>query len=332
MTITLQTRLTRYFNAVVGDPPWLEPIEARGVARIPLFIRNKYVLFHADLFGKSVFLALEKESPSETSPSEYRRDIALLKKEMGNDVIAVIPSLPSYARKSMVQQRIPFIVPGTQMFLPMLLIDLREQYSKHRTEGKETLSYVAQVVVIYHLVYKQLDQMPMGSVASQLGYSPTAIGSAKDELQHFGVCDVVREGKNLFLEFKKNKREVWQTAEHLMSTPVKRTKWIRWGHPRPEIRLAGLSALSAYTMLAESPRETYAIRDRNLRAALETGQLIGCASQEDSEARLELWRYEPSLLSSKMMVDPCSLYLSLRHSADERVQKELDRMLNGFLG
>jgi hypothetical protein len=331
MRETLESKLVQYLGAVAGDRPWLDPADRSRTAKIPLFLRGKYALFQADLFGRKAFLALEKHPSTDVSPGEYRREAAALKNFLGSDVVLVISALPSYARKSMIQQHVPFIVPGTQMFLPMLMIDLREHYPKRREGLEDTLSSVAQVIVLYHLVQEPLNNVPVGQIATRLGYSATAIGNADDELQHTGICDVVREGKTLSLHFKASKRDVWQTAEHLLSTPVKRTQWIRWGRPRPEMRLAGLSALSTYTMLAEDSSPTYAIRDKHLLDALERGQLIGCASRDDAEARIESWRYDPSVLTRKSAVDPCSLYLSLRHSADERVQKELTSLLNGVL-
>jgi hypothetical protein len=194
-----------------------------------LFLRDKYTIFRADLFGRKAFFALENWPSAEASPSEYGRDAAALKNVLGSDVVLVISAIPSYARNRMVQQRVPFIVPGTQMFLPMLMIDLREHYPKRREASENTLSSVAQVIVLYHLVREPLSAIPVGQIASRLGYSATAIGNADDELQEVGICDVVREGKTLSLHFKGNKREVWQTAERFLSTPVKRLQWVRWG-------------------------------------------------------------------------------------------------------
>jgi hypothetical protein len=36
-------------------------------------------------------------------------------------------------RKRLVREGVPFIVPGAQMFLPMLMVDLRERFSKAKS-------------------------------------------------------------------------------------------------------------------------------------------------------------------------------------------------------
>jgi len=46
------------------------------------------------------------------------------------------------------------------------------------------------------------------------------------------------------------------------------------------------------------------------------------------EAGVEVWKYNPALLSDTGVVDRLSLYLILKDYADERVQIELERMIN----
>ena len=53
--------------------------------------------------------------------------------------------------------------------------------------------------------------------------------------------------------------------------------------------------------------------------------------QDEAEARMEAWKYDPWIIAKGDTVDPCSLYLTLRHSADERVRQQLDILISGFL-
>ena len=71
---------------------------------------------------------------------------------------------------------------------------------------------------------------------------------------------------------------------------------------------------------------TYAMRDKDFVAALQKGEVYGCGGREDAEARMESWKYDPAILARSGIADPLSLYLSLRHSADERVQKEIQKL------
>jgi hypothetical protein len=52
---------------------------------------------------------------------------------------------------------------------------------------------------------------------------------------------------------------------------------------------------------------------------------------EPNAAEIELWRYEPALLSKDgKSVDPLSLYLSMRGTSDERVEAALANLLKGI--
>ena len=84
-------------------------------------------------------------------------------------------------------------------------------------------------------------------------------------------------------------------------------------------------------MLEDDPLPTYAIRDKDFVAALQKGEVYGCGGREDAEARMETWKYDPSILARSGIADPLSLYLSLRHSADERVQKEIENLIHQTL-
>jgi hypothetical protein len=320
-----------YLKAIGGDQPWIEPIADRVTSKLPLFLRRRYQFSRADLFGRKCFLAIETPRLAEPSPTEYAQDAALLKERLSEDVILVLSELPAYVRNRLVRQCVPFIVPGTQMFLPMLMIDLREHFPKSRTRSKNTLSSVSQLIIIYHILREPLSDMPLGQIAARLGYSAMAISKAQDELHSAQLCEVVRTGRTLTLHFNASGKDLWKRAEGLFLTPVKRTQWIRWGQPRARAAAAGMTALSKYSMLGDDPIPTYAMRDKDLIKALGKGEILGCAGREESDARMEAWKYDPWLIAQEDTVDRCSLYLSLRHSADDRVQKELPHLLAGVL-
>lgn len=83
-------------------------------------------------------------------------------------------------------------------------------------------------------------------------------------------------------------------------------------------------------MLAEDRVPTYAMRDRNLTAAMDKGEVFGCGGPEEAEARMEAWKYDPWVLAGEEIADRCSLYLSLRQSGDERIQKEIRFLIEGI--
>jgi hypothetical protein len=180
---TLIDATVEYLTRVTGETPRIEPILDQLVSTLPLYLRQRYEFFRADVFGRRCFLASENSPTGELSPTEYGHDVMQLKQRFHEDVILVLMKLPSYVRNRLVRQRIPFIVPGTQMFLPMLMIDLQEHFLKSNDRMRSTLSAASQVVVIYQILKEPLDDMPLGQIATRLGYSAMVMSKVQDELQ-----------------------------------------------------------------------------------------------------------------------------------------------------
>jgi hypothetical protein len=88
-----------------------------------------------------------------------------------------------------------------------------------------------------------------------------------------------------------------------------------------------MSALSRRTMIADDRLPTYALPLAIFQDFLEKGACVGSRDAENATARIEIWSYDPHLLSKDPIVDPLSLYLSLRNSADERVQQQLEQLI-----
>lgn len=326
----IERALIEYLAEVTGEAPWIEPLPEQLISTLPLYLRLHYEFFRIDLFGRRCVLARQNSAIGELSPTEYGHEVTQLKQRLKQDVILILMKLPSYLRNRLVRQRIPFIVPGTQIFLPMLMIDLREQFSKLNDRIRPMLSAVSQLLVIYQILKEPLDEIPLGQIATRVGYSAMAISKAQDELQTARLCEVIRTRRTVSLHFTSRGRALWQQAEPLLVTPVRRRQWIRWGHPRARAVLAGTTALSNASMLADDRVPTYAIRDKNLADAMNKGETFGCAGPEDAEARMEAWKYDPWVLADNDIADRCSLYLSLRQSTDERIQKEMRSLLEGI--
>jgi DNA-binding MarR family transcriptional regulator len=329
MNTPIEPAIIGYLNELTGETPWVEPMPEELVSTLPLYLRQRYELYRADLFGRRCVLARENSPTGELSPTEYGHEVTQLKQRLHEDVVLVLMKLPSYVRNRLVRQRIPFIVPGTQMFLPMLMIDLREQFAKSNDRLRSTLSAVSQVVIIYQILQESLDETPLGQIATRLGYSAMAISKAQDELQTAGLCEVIRTWRTVSLHFTARGKALWRQAEPLLTTPIRRKLWIRWGQPRARAVLAGTSALSRASMLADDRVPTYAMRDKHLTSAMDKGEIFGCGGPEEAEASMEAWKYDPLVLAANDVADRCSLYLSLRQSADERIQKELRSLIDG---
>lgn len=320
--------LKSYLETVSGVSPHLQALE---VTHLPLFLRNRFSFYSVELFGKQWCLAQEDKSWDSGSPGEYEKQAEILRPLLTAPVVFVLAALPSNTRNRMVQKGIPFIVPGTQAFLPGALVDLRERFPKPSGKGRSSLSPTAQLALLYHLGREPLSGRPLNSIAEKLHCSAMMLSKVKDELEETSLCEVERIGRSLTLKFPASNRALWDRAQERLTSPVKKTCWVRWmREPGYPALLSGISALSRRTMLADDPRPTYALGPKMLESWLERGVLVACPDTEQATSKIEAWAYEPKLLGDNEAVDPLSLYLSLRYNADERVQQQLERLMEDF--
>jgi hypothetical protein len=325
----LKERLLAYWEALLGEPPDLVEEQA---AALPLFLRQRYGIYSARLFDRKFLLALEEEGwqSSPITPAEYGKQRDALGANFWVPVVLVIPTLPSYARNRMVQMGIPFIVPGSQTFIPNAFIDLRETFPRSHAKGRQTLGPAAQCIVLHHLLRGGLSGIPLKEVAGKTRYSPMMATKVKVELEALELCKGIRSGRSMMLDFVETGRRLWERANPFMVSPVKRMEWARWEQPTPPWLLAGMTALSRQTMIADNRLPTYALSPTVFQKLLEKGAVAGCPDAEPAKGRIEIWAYPPGLLSDGPAVDPLSLYLSLKSSADERVQQQLEELMAGI--
>jgi len=298
--------------------------------KLPLFLRRRYSFYRGRLLGQKVLLAMESGDWESGSPGEYRSQADRLRTEFGEEVVFVLNSVTAYARNRLVQAGIPFIVPGTQVFLPDRLVDLRERFPGDRLHPAERLSAPAQLLLLYHLQHRPLDGLPLSEIAATLGYTTPVITKAKDELEGGDLCRVKRAGRSLMLQFPEVKTKLWRQALPRLGSPVRKTRWVRWKNPGHPAVAAGLTALSHRTMIEDDRLPTFALASKAVTRNLETGTFNGFRDAREADLRLEAWTYNPLLLAENDMVDPLSLYLSMRDSAGERVQGELGHMMEGL--
>lgn len=323
----LEGKLLDYWNELTGETVDLAP---RPDSSLPLYLRLRYGIYEASFLGKDLILAVEKAPPESFSVGEYERHASILREKLREGVVFVISSLPSSARSPMIRRRIPFVVPQSQTFLPSIWIDLRDRQPLPRHPQRKKFTPAAQCLLLYHLLRKPLNAIPLQEIAKAIVYSPIMITKVKAELEAAGLCEAVKEGKAVVLNFKYEGKGLWEQSRPFLSGPVRRHHWVQWGQPGAPALLAGISALSKKTMISSDRLRTFALDHRKYLQLLEKGTFNGCRGPEEASVRIESWAYDPALLSEGECVDELSLSLSFADSPDERVQQQVEKLLEEF--
>ena len=88
--------------------------------------------------------------------------------------------------------------------------------------------------------------------------------------------------------------------------------------------ISGESALAEYSMLNPPKVECYGAFGASDYEAISSSRL----NDSKRECAVEIWHYDPRKLADGQCVDRLSLALSLRESADERVEMAVEEMLD----
>jgi hypothetical protein len=182
--LTIEADVRAYLHHTLGFDPHVRVRE--GATKLPNFLQDAYELRELRLLDDPVLLAIcrRKATPSLT---EIRNHLDKLKALAGRPVVFVLGALASYERKRLIEQKVPFIVPGNQLYLPELGIDLREYFRQRKETADTALSPATQALLISALLRKpwNADWQPAETLA-QLGYAVMTLSRAVKELKgHF---------------------------------------------------------------------------------------------------------------------------------------------------
>ena len=299
-----------------------------GVESLPYFLRDAYDVRELSLRGTRLVMAIQRAGEKPPLAS-VRTQLQKMEAITGLPVVYVVAAMASYERKRLIEHHVPFLVPGNQLYLPDLGLDLREHFRKPRLVDQEALSPSAQAIVIAALMQRPWrDACEATGLAGGLGYTAMTWSRATREIAGTGIAEVQAAGRSRQLKFIHGPRETWERTRPRLRSPVKRTVWALSPAPEqtPSVRRAGLSALAAQSMLT-APRTTcFAFDLAGWKAALHSGwkELPG---SDTGANELQIWAYNPGVLENSPYVDPLSLWLSLHATSDERVQSALDELM-----
>lgn len=311
-----------YIQKTLGSTPHIS--EFNKVKKIPLFLKNMYSFYKGILFDKEL-LILAPRNKEILSPAQIKKQDDIIRQSISLPVIFIIPGLVAYNRERLIKYKISFIVPGKQMYLPYLMIDLRESYQTIREE-KDCFFPSTQLLLLYHLLKESLERKSQHEVAEILGYSPMSIHRAVNQIVGFGLGKT-EKGRRKPLVFIFSGKDLWDKASPFLRSPVDKAYYLTAVNKQKAYFLkSNITALSMYTKVSAPVREYFAC-DVSDYQKMVLNKRLNKYPENDQTPVLEKWNYKPELLQINKCVDPLSLYLSLKDTRDERIEKAAVEMV-----
>lgn len=325
----IQKKTAHYIQNVLGiEDVEICPVPRNWRNKVPFFLAELYDLYESTLFARQVYFVVPIGLDT-FSTWQREKHIELLKHYLDGVIILLLENVEAYHRTRLIQKGLNFIVPGTQMFLPSLLLDLKETFPK-RLLKKAKLTPSAQCILLYHILNKNdnVEDMSFKKIAHRFDYTQPTITHAVNSLKEQNLC-VVKTSKEKFLHFNYQAKDLWKAALPFMRSPVKK-KIYTHEQPAPNILRSNISALTKYSEINAGTLHYYAM-DQHTFNRIYLQKKIAYHDVADGTYCMEIWSYNPLLLARlgtiQNVVDPLSLYLSMQDSPDERTQMALESMI-----
>lgn len=309
--------MTTYIGAVINEDVVAKPVCKSVLDLLPMSIVGNFKLYHGQILGKNLIFVYIEDADMIT-PVMTKKQLDIIQKRTGIITVLVPKHLHSYNVGRLIAQKVNFVIPDKQMFIPSLLLDLKND-KVIDGDIKDSITPMTQCLLLYHLEVESISGKTSYELADKLSVSYASINRAlrwlvtKDLIKQEGV-------KTKTVQIELSGRELWDKALPMLVSPIEQIYYT--DAPLEGQMISGVNALASYTMLNEEPKQCYAISKKDLKVLnISTDKQFG-------QNEIQVWKYNPRMFSVSGVVDRLSLYLSLINNEDERIQIELERLIN----
>lgn len=161
-----------------------------GKSKLPLYLRNKREYFVLSMGNMQSVLM--KNNSDNFNVSSFEKEMQEIEKYAEMSVILWLDAVSTYQRNALVKNRIPFIVPNSQIFVPELGMSLKE-FCAGKREKVEKVSAATQFLLLYFIYQKKNEEKSQSEIAEYLNMSAMNVSRAVQELQELGLVESRKE-------------------------------------------------------------------------------------------------------------------------------------------
>lgn len=290
---------------------------------LPRLLVNTYRFKEADFQGFNFILAEDIASDIEVKKILAHRD--LLKKATNLPILFAFHELKAHQQKALIASRVNHIDLLGNLYFPDGLLALKAPKEKEIAPPVH-LSTWCKVAVIRQIVRGDLQLLTISELAEKFDMSKMHASRFVDELKALSLVQVLKEGTSKRVQFLP-KEQLWVKTEKQLGSPI--VKKVYLSTKIPKALAAGYTALGESTMLDAGEVLTQAIGKKNF---LKIEKQLKPVPKEFSKVCLEVWEWAPENISTSIVVDSISLYLSMKDHVDDRTQIALKEVLNKEIG
>lgn len=297
--------------------------------KMPLFLRSgrKYSVLSIE---KTELLLIRMDAAS-FNLMAFQKQLTKLSEYWLGEIVLCFEKLTTYQRKALIEKRLSFIVPGSQLYLPPLGIALQERMAAERKKVSR-LSANSQLLLLYLIYHGEDTHFTKIELSKRLNVSAMHITRAVQEVTSLGLVKVKKNGRSDNVTPVKSGKQLYEMARPYLVDPVQKRQFVKQNTAFSILPLSGEAALAERTMLNIPAVSCRAIGRKEYKEYLGKGiELVDPAWYGETDyIELEIWKYDPELLTADGTVDVISLATALTNSSDERIQRAIDKMMEKY--
>ena len=292
---------------------------------IPLFINNKFNIQSCIINGiECLCLIPYGELPNLNA---LRKQMEYIQNVDDKPIFLLLDNISTFRRDNLIENNISFILKDQMVFLPFMATILTNKKGDN-IEVVDKLTTTAQLLFIW-ILYKESDKYYISDALDSLNTTNMSLTRAYRQLVSTKLFNEHNDCRRIYLTTNLNKIDLFKSMKPYLKSPVVKEGYIFNKDINVYMYKAGDSLLSDLTFISKPRLPIYAIHKNNVKDLEIQDELI----QYDLQTKIQVWDYNPLIFSKdNKTIDNLSLITSYLNDDDERIEKEIEQLLEVTLG
>ena len=292
---------------------------------IPLFINNNFKIQSCSINGiECICLVPYGELPNLNA---LRKQMEYIQAVDDKPIFLMLDNISTFRRDNLIENNISFILKDQMVFLPFMTTILTNKKG-NEIKVVDKLTTTAQLLFIW-ILYQNNDRYYISDALDSLNTTNMSLTRAYRQLVSTKLFNEHKDGRKIYLTTNLNKIDLFKSMKPYLKSPVVKEGYIFNKDINTDMYKAGDSLLSDLTFISQPRLPIYAIHKSNVKGLKIIDELI----QNDMQTKIQVWDYNPLIFSKdNKTIDNLSLITSYLNDDDERIEKEIEQLLEVTLG
>ena len=289
--------------------------------KLPYFLSDEYD-FQAVTLDSSMCIFI---TPKEDLPiiNTLKKHLTAIQKFTNMPIVVELDNITRQKRKSLIENKIPFVVTGKQIYLPFLGIALQEKFDNNASILHQEKLLPSAQMLLFAFIYGHCEPIYLSKIAKKFNITSMSVLRAANQLETLNLINITTDGRSKVINCNLSPRELFEKEKPHLISPIRKKVYINKTDIDCTMFKSGLSAISSYSMLNVPQLETF-----GTVAQIKNTDYSDTLIDTDKQCELEFWKYDTTTLSNTNDADVLSLTVCLEENHDERVHIELENLLN----